>query len=578
MSWLDRALTAVAPERQLKRLRAKAAVELFQRNYDAAKDSRRTAGWRRIVSDANTAIGPNLAKLRDAARDLVRNNAYAESALSTIVDHAVGWGIVPTAKHKAFTAWANSTDCDADGQHDFAGLQKLVMRTVVESGECLVRRRWRRVEDGFALPMQLQVLEPDYLDTSRDGPIAGGKRIIQGVQIDAVGYREGYWIFRNHPGSSTRPGGSFISGSYFVKAEDVLLISKISRPGQVRAVSWFAPVLLLMKDFEEFSDATLMKQKVSACLALVVTDPDGSAAPLGAVGTTTATETQDTIEPGAILNRPAGSTITVVDPPAVREYADYTKTVLHAIAAGIGVTYEDLTGNYESLPFSAARMSRIRHWARVEDWRYRMLIPQFLNPVWQWAMEAAAVVGIPAVDNVMWTPPGMPMIEPDKEGLAAQRNIRTGIQSLFDVIRERGYDPETYLEEVAAGFRKLDELGLTLDCDPRKVSQQGQLHPVVPAAAKPEKSATQDESTSNETTATQADAVNASAPPDGTTPKEEQTIFGYHLQYGVAKLGDARKNLGLPPDAKTDHMTVPEYLLWLGQQQPKGEPTDKEAA
>jgi lambda family phage portal protein len=494
MSWLDRALTAVAPARQLKRLRARAAVEMFTRNYDAAKDSRRTSGWRRIVSDANTAIGPSLSKLRDAARDLVRNNAYAESALSTIVDHAVGWGIVPTAKHKAFTAWANSTDCDADGQHDFAGLQKLVMRTVVESGEVIVRRRWRRVEDGFALPMQLQVLEPDYLDTSKDGPLPGGKRVIQGVQIDSVGYREGYWIFRNHPGSSTRPGGSIISGSYFVRAEDVLLISKISRPGQVRAVTWFAPVLLMMKDFEEFTDATLMKQKVSACLALVVTDPDGAATPVGTAGTTTATENFDTIEPGAILNRPFGSTVTTIDPPAVREFADYTKTVLHAIAAGLGVTYEDLTGNYENLPFSAARMSRIRHWARVEDWRYRMLIPQFLNPVWQWAMEAAAQVGIPTVENTGWTPPGMPMIEPDKEGLAAQRNIRTGISSLFDEIRQRGFDPETYLLEIKAGFDKLDELGLTLDCDPRKVSQQGQLHPVAPSKAKPAEPEAEDES------------------------------------------------------------------------------------
>lgn len=64
-----------------------------------------------------------------------------------------------------------------------------------------------------------------------------------------------------------------------------------------------------------------------------------------------------------------------------------------------------------------------------------------------------------------------------------------------------------------------------------------------------------------------ADASAASpakdATPDGTTAKEDQTIFGYHLQYGVAKLGDARKNLNLPADAETDHMTVPEYLKWL---------------
>jgi hypothetical protein len=32
----------------------------------------------------------------------------------------------------------------------------------------------------------------------------------------------------------------------------------------------------------------------------------------------------------------------------------------------------------------SARMSRIRHWARVEDWRWRTMIPQFCDPAWTW--------------------------------------------------------------------------------------------------------------------------------------------------------------------------------------------------
>ncbi|HXG56685.1 MAG TPA: phage portal protein [Vicinamibacterales bacterium] len=59
-------------------------------------------------------------------------------------------------------------------------------------------------------------------------------------------------------------------------------------------------------------------------------------------------------------------------------------------------------------------------------------------------------------------------------------------------------------------------------------------------------------------------AVAPDATPDGTTAKENQAIFGYHLQYGVAKLGDARRNLNLPSDPKTDDMTVPEYFNSLG--------------
>src|SRR5688500_13574795 len=146
-NWLDRAMGTVAPGWELKRLRARMAADLILRHYEGAAAGRRTQGWRRTMADANTATGPYLGRLREVARDLVRSNPYAESALSTIADHPVGGGIIAkpfpvNQKAKAvWDAWANTTACDADGRHDFAGLQKLVIRTVAESGEALVRRR-----------------------------------------------------------------------------------------------------------------------------------------------------------------------------------------------------------------------------------------------------------------------------------------------------------------------------------------------------------------------------------------------------------------------------------------------------
>ena len=208
-------------------------------------------------------------------------------------------------------------------------------------------------------------------------------------------------------------------------------------------------MLLRLKDLDDYEDAALMKQKVAACLAVVMTDADGTAAPIGRGSTPD--DTIDTLEPGSILTAPAGRTVSVVNPPAVSEHDAFTKSNLRAVATALGLTYEDLTGDYAGLPFSAARMSRIRHWARVEDWRWGMLVPQLCDPVWTWAMQAASVVdaGVPAgtAIPVEWTAPAMPMIEPDKEGLAYARNIRAGIMTLSEAIRERGYDPERMLAE-----------------------------------------------------------------------------------------------------------------------------------
>jgi hypothetical protein len=172
---------------------------------------------------------------------------------------------------------------------------------------------------------------------------------VQGVEFDVLGKRSAYWLFREHPGAATSYGGV----SARIPASEILHIYLPGRPGQVRAISWFAPVLLRFKDFDEFEDATLMKQKVAACLAVLVTDVDGANTALGT--TTTDDPMVDTLSPGMIANIPPGRSVDVVAPPQSADYPTYASTVLRAIATGIGVSYEDLTGDYTNLPLGAGR-------------------------------------------------------------------------------------------------------------------------------------------------------------------------------------------------------------------------------
>lgn len=342
------------------------------------------------------------------------------------------------------------------------------------------------------IPMQVQVLEADYIDTTRTGiRLANGGRIIQGKEFDAIGRCVAYWLYPEHPGSSE----FFSEASRRVSAENILHVYRQTRPGQVRGVSWFAPVILALKDFDEYADAQLAKQKIAACLAVVVTDPQGAAQALGEAteGETSADGTGaqgpqwDHIGPGAVLTTPPGRDIEVVRPPSVGDYGSYSEVTLRQIATGIGVTYEDLTGDYTDMPFSAARMSRLRHWARVEDWRWQTLIPQFCDPVWNWFTEVGGIFGRAAMGTrAEWTAPPPPMVDPDKEGLAYIRKVRGGFQSLSDVLREMGYNPKVVLNELANDFKLLDKLGLVLDSDPRKMTASGQFQSAPASPAPPE--------------------------------------------------------------------------------------------
>lgn len=136
MSVIDSLFPGYAAKRAMARLEKKRAdlmLTAMERRFEGAAGGRRNQGWRAAGADANTENGSALAVLRNRARDLRRNNPYAERAITGIADNVVGAGIVPRplidkdrqAKRLGdlWYAWGESLQCDADGLENFYGLQ-----------------------------------------------------------------------------------------------------------------------------------------------------------------------------------------------------------------------------------------------------------------------------------------------------------------------------------------------------------------------------------------------------------------------------------------------------------------------
>jgi lambda family phage portal protein len=482
----------IAPDWGLRRVRARAAADVMKRHYEAAAAGRRTSGWRRWTSDANAANAPALPALRELSRDLRRNNGWARRGIQAIVNNTVGWGIeakavasTPDMAAQALNTWqrwAYATSCDYDGRLPFSGgLQRLVLETIAESGEALVIREVASTADALASPVRIRVVEPDYLDSTRDAVAPmDSNPIVSGIEFDRRGRRLAYWIHDHHP------GGNFVAGTKYesrrVLAEDVLHIYKVDRPGQARGVPWLTAAIARLSDLDDYEDARLMQQKIAACFGAFVQDYDGAGAAIGEESTED--DRIETLEPGHIAYLPPGKSITFATPPGTTDHASFTSVNLRRVAAALGVTYEDLTGDYSQVNFSSARMGRLAHWANVEDWRWNMLIPQLCDGVWRWVMKAAAeVYGWHEVPTAEWAPPPMPMLEPEKEGLAYTRLVRGGFRTLPQVWRELGEDPESMLKEIAASNTELDRLKIWLDSDPRRVSAAGLTQERVGAGA-----------------------------------------------------------------------------------------------
>lgn len=475
-NWLDRAIAVFAPAWAASRIQARARLDAV-RHYEAAQSSRRTAGWHRSATDANAAASPARTSLREISRDMRRNNAWFRRAIGVISNNAVGWGIRAKAKgmtrgklasaNEVWTAWSETTACDYDGRLAFAGIQRLVMETIVESGEALIMRERALPADGLPVPIRLRVLEPDYLSSGNDVVRQDGSRISDGIEYDASGRRVAYWMYRSHPGSRFSISGSSIASDVVrVPASDVIHIYRVERPGQMRGVPWMAAAISRLKDLDDYEDAVLMQAKIAACFGAFVTDLDGGAP---AIGEPDADDDRlETLEPGHIEYLRPGQQVTVASPPKNDGNKSFVDGQLRAVCASMGITYEDLTFDYSNVNYSSARMARLAHWACIHDTQWHMLIPVLCDRVWSWVMTTASgLYGWGSVPGVEWTPPPMPVLDPAAEGDAASSMIRSGMTTLYRVIREQGYDPEEHLAEIAEGNRALDALGIVLDSDAR---------------------------------------------------------------------------------------------------------------
>jgi lambda family phage portal protein len=488
-SLLDRAIGVFSPRAELDRIRARSAVEMV-RGYDAARQKKRDGGWVAQGSSANAEIGPALVKLRNSSREMVRNDPYASHVVDVIVAHDVGAGIIarPRTGKKAtdkrlsdaWKAWAETTECDAEGQLDLYGLQALVRRTIAESGECLVRLRYRRAEDDLTVPLQLQVLEPDHLDHLKHETLpSSGGRIVHGVEFDGLGRRVAYWLFRDHPGDTLRNVGAMFSASVRVPASEVLHVYKKQRAGQVRGVPELAPVMTKLQDLGEYHEAALVRAKMEAAIALVVQriDPESDIRPLGPVETDSQGHRVESLYPGMIEYLEPGETISTINPTPSAGHEAFSRTALEAVGVGSGVTYDQISGDLRGANYSSLKAGKIEFRRQVEQRQWGMLIPMLCAPIWKAFIQAGNLAGKWSFQSAPadWTPPAHEMIDPRKDGAAMLDAVRAGFMTWPQAVAAMGYDPDTQLEEIAEWVAKVDAAKVTLDSDGR-VSKSGGMN------------------------------------------------------------------------------------------------------
>lgn len=460
------------------------------RNFDAGKMQRRL----RSVPSATQAINSQIRFYGQTviarSRYLTQNNPYAASAKEAFIAALVGDGIKPSsllsdepdlreAIQEAFLLWTD--EADADWLTDFYGLQALIAAEMFEAGECFVRIRSRRPEDGLLVPMQLQLIPAEMLPHTDNRPTSGtgSARVEMGIEFDAIGRRTAYHFLREHPGN---PGSGIFPSSTTtrVPAEEVLHLFRPSVAGQIRGVPHMVSTIAKLAIMDQYDDAELERKRVAALFGGFITrapDLDDETDPaLGGILSDAPMEDRG-FEPGAFAPLNAGEDVRFSEPADVGgNYDIFQYRSLTAISAGMGVPYHAMTGDVREANYSSLRASLVEFKRRIRAMQNHVMIYQFCRPVWQrWFIDAAMAGAFPInlarlqggverrrVMAAKWIEPKWDWVDPLKDIQAEQMAVESGFKSRSDVVEAMGYDPEEVDQRIAADQERAQALRITL--------------------------------------------------------------------------------------------------------------------
>lgn len=446
-----------------------ALSRLFRRSAPALEAAGGGRRWRDSGTITNAGTLHGLAStVATRALHYALNNPTGVRMLESLTSNVAGDGIKPRSEHedeatrrvlhRRFKAWTD--EADADGRTDFYGLQQLAVRDLATFGEALLLI----LSDPDSGAPQLRRLHPEQLDRSKTQSLGNGGAIHQGVEFDATGRTAAYWIRRAAPGDAL---AGYPLAPVRMPASGVIHLFRPLVPGQIRGLSWFAPVLVPARELDSLMDAMLVRARVAALHAGFITDPDGTPPYDGEQADGTL---QAGLEPGALINLPIGKHIEFPDAPDQGGAGDLMDTTFRMIAAGMGVTYEQATGDYSHTNYSSARAALMEFRRFCQSIQHHVMVFGMCRPVWRAFIRAQVLEGtIPAAsyqsektafEAVKWLPPAWAWVDPQNDAKAAAIALENRLRSRSEIIAERGYDAEDVDAEIAADAARLKGLGI----------------------------------------------------------------------------------------------------------------------
>lgn len=471
---IDRFIGVFSPLKALNRKMARKAVEEQFTSYTGASNARPRSNWNASAGSADADLLPDLENLRERSRDLVRNDPHASSIQQAYVDNIVGNGIKPQSLASAeklgitedqasevrkacedvWHRWVS--EADASDHDDFYGLQALIMKQIFTNGEVFILPTMID-DESREFGLALEIIEADRCESKNnaDNPNNKNTNLRSGIELGRRGEPIAYWIRTSHPGDGIYERSYKKKWKRYLARnangrKNVLHLMNKRRPGQTRGEPLLSPSLATFHSLSSFLEATLIKERVSACFTMIVTSDDPYQSALQRSDATRNNRRINSLEPGLVEYLSPGESVQWGNPNNTGNTFDpFVERNLRAIGASLGLPLELVTNDFSKTNYSSARAALLES-RRMFKRHQEYLISRLCKPVYEMLIEEAWLRGfIPYVDfdrnkheltKCRWVPPGWAWVDPLKEAQASAAAVSLGVSSLAEEAASQGRD------------------------------------------------------------------------------------------------------------------------------------------
>lgn len=468
----------------------KSKKKTTKRSYDAGASNRLLSDWLAVPTSADAEIYGDIAKVRERARELERNETYVEKFLFELENNIVGdKGIIlqsepmqqdgsgkvdRLAKDAIEWAWHDQNKIEnytVTKQLSGVDADRLALRCIARDGELIVRIvKGYNNKFGFAV----QFIEPDQLDHHYNGEYQG-REIRMGIELNEFGVPLAYWIDQEHPGDYYVSFRSQGKRRIRVPADEIIFPFRQQRAGQTRGMSWLVNAMTHLKMLGGYEEAELVAARTAASKMGFFysegtdygeTDPDNPEAHF----------TMEA-EPGLMDQLPAGLKFQAWDPqhPSTA-FEGFRKAMLRRIASGLTMSYNTLANDLEGVNYSSLRDGKITErdgYKVIQNW----MINSYKRPIFLNWLEHSLDMGLIRINQGRgaalpfskfdkfaehsFVPRRWQWVDPKKDAEALQLMRDNNWTSDSEIIAERGGEIDTLYKQIAEDNKLAESMGIT---------------------------------------------------------------------------------------------------------------------